>query len=240
MLPKSVINQIEKLERAFLWGSSSKKKQCHQIGWNKICIPKALGGLGILSLREMNMAFLAVAYLDDNLWDVPIWNHVKDSYFTTKIAYLNIRKLEANNSPSVWNTIWKGNNQYRHKLLLWRICHNSLPTRSKTASWNGTSAICPSYFWDWRNMVVNESNFIYPNEPHRVILNIAKKPDGSLERKVQIKHIPRTSNTCADILAKRSLATRSRVVIFHSMPEFVKDALFKDAQSDVRLRDPGG
>ncbi|KAF7839228.1 ribonuclease H [Senna tora] len=57
MLPKSVINQVEKLERAFLWGSSPEKKHCHHIGWNKICTPKALGGLGILSLREMNMAF---------------------------------------------------------------------------------------------------------------------------------------------------------------------------------------
>ncbi|KAF7820652.1 putative ribonuclease H protein At1g65750 family [Senna tora] len=301
MLPKSVISQIEKLERAFLWGSSPEKKRCHQIGWNKICSPKAFGGLGILSLREMNLAFfykLAWQLLtkEDNLWvrfikgkygvasngvfevsskptdssfwrdiirilpefkdqiawevgdgnkigfwddkwiskdmilreyvvtddhninsseklsdfvndqnqwdigklsnmlykpaiykilsfvppdkqagmDVPLWNLGDDSGFTTKSAYLSIKKLEANCSPSVWSSIWKGNNQQSHKLLLWRMCHNSLPTRSKTASWSGSSATCPSFFWDWRNRVVNEPGFVYPNEPHRVILSSAK------------------------------------------------------------------
>ncbi|KAF7845080.1 ribonuclease H [Senna tora] len=368
LLPKSVINQIEMLERAFLWESSAEKKRCHQIGWNKICIPKSLGGLGILSLSEMNLAFfykLAWQLLtrNDSLWvkfikgkygvldnrifetrskptyssfwrdlirilpdlrsqiawemgdgrrisfwedrwvsnnvvlsqyvdprrpilvkevkvrefitdqghwdmgklmnalpraaidkildvsppgfytdsDNPLWNRGKDNHFTTKSAYLSIRNLENNNGNSVWNSIWKGNNQQRHKVLLWRLCHNSLPTRSRTATWSGASSTCPlcqhsresnlhtfrdcsvvtriwncfinrkdrplfyllplrewilwntqrkvkfsnipwsnmfaiicNCLWNWRNKVVNEADFNYPNEPHRLILNIAK------------------------------------------------------------------
>ncbi|KAF7839229.1 ribonuclease H [Senna tora] len=313
---------------------------------------------------------LSFAPLDSSAGpDVPLWNHGEDSEFTTRSAYLCIRNLEANNSPSVWNSIWKGKIQYKHKLLMWRICHNSLPTRSKTASWSDSSAICPrcqaswesnlhvfrdcpsatriwnsfinskdrhifyilpleewihwntqrksvfsnipwkslfaiicSFLWDWRNRVVNEPEFVYPVEAHKVILNSAKKQmeawnvgviptqirrsiviipwekpedgwikvntDGSVavncftngprvdkvchpavkrvwdllskDWVVKIKHIPRTSNTCADILAKRSLVNSSRIVILYCMPDFVKDAVLKDALSDVSLRDPGG
>ncbi|KAF7842178.1 ribonuclease H [Senna tora] len=58
MLPKGTINQIETLERDFLWGSSSEKRKLHQVKWDTVCLPRDLGGLGIKSLHSMNKAFL--------------------------------------------------------------------------------------------------------------------------------------------------------------------------------------
>ncbi|KAF7822209.1 ribonuclease H [Senna tora] len=560
MLPKSVINQIEKMERAFLWGSTSEKKRCHQIGWDKVCTLKSSGGLGILSLRDMNVAFFyklawqlitrkdslwvnfikgrygvsenfifesrskptdssfwkditralpdlrnhiawelgdgsKISFWDD-MWvsndmtlrqyvissnthvnkddkvkdftndheqwdiekltgvltqpainkimcivpptrqadpDVPMWNLGKDSTFTTKSAYLCIRGLTSNNGVQGWGSIWKGCFQQRHKVLLWRLGHNSLPTRSRTASWSGASPLCPlckvsresnlhafrdcsfasriwnsfinrkdralffmlplkdwifwnthrkskfcdipwiSVFatiyyclWDWRNRLVNEAEFAHPNEPHRVILNIAKslwsawntsatprlpcghdsvldweKPvegwvkvntDGAVCREsnlggcggiirdskgdwikgftrrigmsnpvfaelwsiaeglqlawesgfrrvilendyqeaikclqinphvnpwshpavnivksllskdweLKIKHIPRSANKCADLLAKSSLSCNSKSVILDCIPDFVRDAVRFDALGSSSPRDPGG
>ncbi|KAF7844993.1 ribonuclease H [Senna tora] len=57
-IPKGVINQIEKMERNFLWGSTPEKRSIHQVSWDQVCIPKTLGGLGINSLNHMNKAFI--------------------------------------------------------------------------------------------------------------------------------------------------------------------------------------
>ncbi|KAF7844638.1 ribonuclease H [Senna tora] len=271
--------------------------------------------------------------------DIPMWNYGKDSNFTTKSAYLCIRNLDNNSRLQVWDSIWKGNNQQRYKVLLWRLCHNSLPTRSKTASWSGAIPNCPLCKVSMEsnlhaNRVVNETEFVYPNEPHRVILSIAKnqmvawnlscglarvlgwkKPedgwvkvntDGAVCREsnlggcggiirdsngfklawklgfhkvilendsqeainclqidpnmnfgsypavnivknllskswvVQIKHTPRSANKCADLLAKNSLSSNSRLVILDCIPDFVRAAMSLDAHSSNSPRDPGG
>lgn len=56
---KSVVKYIEKLMRRFLWTSGDKDRSIHLIGWDKVCLPKDQGGLGIQSLEPMNKALLA-------------------------------------------------------------------------------------------------------------------------------------------------------------------------------------
>ena len=46
--------KIEKLQRDFLWGDP----KTHLLGWKKICMPKANGGLGIRKLTTFNKALL--------------------------------------------------------------------------------------------------------------------------------------------------------------------------------------
>ncbi|KAF7826344.1 ribonuclease H [Senna tora] len=55
---KGVINQIEKMERSFLWGSTAEKRGLHQIRWDKICLPRNCGGLNFRKMESMNKAFL--------------------------------------------------------------------------------------------------------------------------------------------------------------------------------------
>lgn len=40
-------DKLDKINRGFLWGSSSEKRKLHLVGWNKIVKPKEKGGLGI-------------------------------------------------------------------------------------------------------------------------------------------------------------------------------------------------
>ena len=53
-IPTHVANKIEKLQRDFLWNDS----KTHLLGWDKVCLPIAKGGLGITKLTTFNKALL--------------------------------------------------------------------------------------------------------------------------------------------------------------------------------------
>ena len=47
-----VANKVERLQRDFLWGDS----KTHLLGWGKVCMRIANGGLGIRKLTTFNKA----------------------------------------------------------------------------------------------------------------------------------------------------------------------------------------
>lgn len=58
ILPSGVLLDIERLQRNFIWGEEEGKKAWHQLAWDRMCMPKHLGGVGIKSLKHMNEAFV--------------------------------------------------------------------------------------------------------------------------------------------------------------------------------------
>ncbi|XP_026410067.1 uncharacterized protein LOC113305194 [Papaver somniferum] len=52
-----MIDQMDSIQKHFWWGHSDNKGLC-LIGWNKLHVPKALGGLGIRNLEHFNTALL--------------------------------------------------------------------------------------------------------------------------------------------------------------------------------------
>ncbi|KAJ9560832.1 hypothetical protein OSB04_005992 [Centaurea solstitialis] len=59
LLPVSVVKEIEKLMRRFLWSSGDAIKGKAKVSWKEVCLPKGKGGLGIKSLKCWNKALLA-------------------------------------------------------------------------------------------------------------------------------------------------------------------------------------
>ena len=58
-LPSHICNKLDKVNRDFLWGSTSEKRKLHLVGWSKIVRPKEDGGLGIQVAKAKNLALLA-------------------------------------------------------------------------------------------------------------------------------------------------------------------------------------
>ncbi|MCH86827.1 RNA-directed DNA polymerase (Reverse transcriptase) [Trifolium medium] len=58
-IPKSCLDDIQRMQRQFIWGDTDQKKKLHAIAWDKITVPKWMGGLGIRKLEIMNQACLS-------------------------------------------------------------------------------------------------------------------------------------------------------------------------------------
>ncbi|KAG7559686.1 Reverse transcriptase domain [Arabidopsis thaliana x Arabidopsis arenosa] len=59
LLPKSITEGLDKVSRAFLWGSTTEKKKQHLIAWNRVCQPRGEGGLGLRKAKDMNKALVS-------------------------------------------------------------------------------------------------------------------------------------------------------------------------------------
>ena len=57
-IPASVANQMERLQRNFLWGGFGDEPKFHLVKWATVCAPISSGGLGIRKIRLSNEALL--------------------------------------------------------------------------------------------------------------------------------------------------------------------------------------
>jgi hypothetical protein len=59
LLPTSIIDQVTRITRIFLWRGHKTFSSCHcLVKWNALCLPKRFGGLDILDLKAQNMVLL--------------------------------------------------------------------------------------------------------------------------------------------------------------------------------------
>ena len=58
IISKVVVTRLECIQRNFLWGSSVECFKYPLVAWEKVCLPRELGGLGIQNLVSFNPALL--------------------------------------------------------------------------------------------------------------------------------------------------------------------------------------
>ncbi|RVW19547.1 putative ribonuclease H protein [Vitis vinifera] len=54
----TVARRLEKLQRDFLWGGGSTERKAHLVNWERVCVGKEKGGLGLRKLVLLNKALL--------------------------------------------------------------------------------------------------------------------------------------------------------------------------------------
>ena len=58
-LPTKVCDAVDKIIKDFLWGSTEEKRKMHIVRWSIVTLPKDLGGLGLHSMKDRNLAILS-------------------------------------------------------------------------------------------------------------------------------------------------------------------------------------
>lgn len=57
-LPVNTLSKLDRVSRDFVWESTADKRKQHLIAWNRVCLPKNEGGIGIRKAVDMNKALL--------------------------------------------------------------------------------------------------------------------------------------------------------------------------------------
>lgn len=58
-LPDSLCQELSSMISNFLWGQKTNERKISWVAWDKMCNPKAVGGMGFRDLKAFNLALLA-------------------------------------------------------------------------------------------------------------------------------------------------------------------------------------
>nr|KAJ0188467.1 hypothetical protein LSAT_V11C900489130 [Lactuca sativa] len=93
-----VIKKLESIRRRFLWGGTNEHKKINWVSWQSVTAPKEIGGLGMGSLRALNLSLITK-------W---IWRlKVDNSGLWSKISEINmltttVRDFQLMNGRDKW------------------------------------------------------------------------------------------------------------------------------------------
>ncbi|GKA05135.1 RNA-directed DNA polymerase, eukaryota, reverse transcriptase zinc-binding domain protein [Tanacetum coccineum] len=155
LLPITVINDLEKLFKIFLWNVVDSAKGKARVAWKMVCRPKEQGGLGIKSLKKWNEVllirqFLKIiedhnslrdiydARLDDDAKVVDLINNGQwiwpDGW---KEKYLVINNLDrtVNLTNKDEKVLWITNDGKKQAFILWMTVEDKLLTQDKIDKW---------------------------------------------------------------------------------------------------------
>jgi hypothetical protein len=93
--PSGIISLTESLFKSFLWGESEEAKKIHWVKWDRICMAKDRGGLGVRDLRAFNNALLGKWWWRIRTEKEALWYKVLEQKYGDKVD-------EWNRSRSQW------------------------------------------------------------------------------------------------------------------------------------------
>ncbi|XP_039170208.1 uncharacterized protein LOC120294272 [Eucalyptus grandis] len=117
-LPASVLADVERIMRQFLWKGTSLGRGGAKVAWEDICCPKAEGGLGVRNIKQCNRAstvkYLWILFSDkESLWCR--WIHS---------VFLKKKNFWIANTPRTCSWMWKKILQLRpyfHSSFRWIV-----------------------------------------------------------------------------------------------------------------------
>ena len=118
-LPGRILDNMDRVNRNFLWGSSETMRKIHWVGWQKVTKPKGEGGLGLQEANGRNTALLAKLNWRFHTEDDALWVKV------LKGKYCSNRRLNAVNMDTlpcsqIWRAIKNGRDTF-NKGSMWVV-----------------------------------------------------------------------------------------------------------------------
>ncbi|KAL0917861.1 hypothetical protein M5K25_012962 [Dendrobium thyrsiflorum] len=129
LVPKSILHNLDKLCRDFLWNKDKVRKGLHYIAWDELCKPKLLGGLGIhSSIAKIGPLSSRITWRfihNPNL----LCNRIIISKYGNDVWNGKFRR---GNSPT-WKILLDGANYLKH-IIRWKIS-NGIKVNAMEDTW---------------------------------------------------------------------------------------------------------
>nr|KAJ0188284.1 hypothetical protein LSAT_V11C900489440 [Lactuca sativa] len=102
--PMGIINALEQIRRKFLWGDTENNKKIHWVTWEKVIEHKEAGGLGLGSLRDLNLSLIVKWWWRLRLNQDTLWSQVD-----VPMEAIMKRKVNKGDKTLFWLDRWIGN-----------------------------------------------------------------------------------------------------------------------------------
>ncbi|GKV15204.1 hypothetical protein SLEP1_g26006 [Rubroshorea leprosula] len=105
LLPNSVLDELIRIQRNFLWGGTGSIKKIYWVRWEDVCREKAKGGLGVADLRRKNWAMIGKWWyrLGDGVES--LWKRVvREKYYGGR-EEVDITSIECLRVSKLWRDI---------------------------------------------------------------------------------------------------------------------------------------
>lgn len=107
-VPVSIANQIERIQRSFLWNSDCRQKKIHWVKWKDVCRSMCKGGLGIRSAQDYNRALLNKWLWRFGVESQAIWRRVIAAKYGEEQNGWISRTPTGLNRSGIWRGIAEG------------------------------------------------------------------------------------------------------------------------------------
>ncbi|KAL8143992.1 hypothetical protein V2J09_017024 [Rumex salicifolius] len=119
-LPIAVCDDIDRISRDFIWGSSLGERRMHLVGWDEISKPKHVGGLGVRRMLEVNLALngkLAWRFLNGcgGLWTEVL-----------RAKYIRPNLRPRSDPSPVWRSVARGVSEVITRGAKWQVGDGSM------------------------------------------------------------------------------------------------------------------
>jgi ribonuclease HI len=119
--PRNVLSIIRNLQRNFLWQGFNTGKKIALVSWDKLCRPKAHGGLGLRDPLIMNKVLTAKIWWRWLKQPQDLWARFWRTKYTSQVAEKNLIRWDGDSPGSLIWTAAKQNKQVVTQNAFWEI-----------------------------------------------------------------------------------------------------------------------
>jgi hypothetical protein len=119
--PKKFITAIRSLQRNFLWSGHQPNKKWALVNWDKLCLPKSQGGLGLRDPGKLNQVMGAKIWWRWLKDPTAAWTQLWKQKYAPHIP--EDQAIQLNNhiqGSNIWNTTWKNRTLVQHHAF-WEV-----------------------------------------------------------------------------------------------------------------------
>eukprot|EP00253_Pinus_taeda_P004859 PITA_04859 len=103
--PKWVLKAIKKLQRNFLWGSTGLNRKWALVKWEKACLPKKAGGIGLRDPEHSNVIMGAKIWWKWLTYPGTLWARFWTAKYASNLPLEErIRMTEISKGSTIWNS----------------------------------------------------------------------------------------------------------------------------------------
>eukprot|EP00253_Pinus_taeda_P017913 PITA_17913 len=132
--PKCVLKAIKKLQRNFLWGSTGPNRKRALVKWEKACLPKSGGGIGLREPEHNNLIMGAKIWWKWLSYPSTQWAKIWTAKYANNLPLEErIRMSEISKGSTIWNSTIL-NRDLIQKHSFWEV-KDGCTSRFWTDSW---------------------------------------------------------------------------------------------------------